>query len=87
MGANELEFSGNTGEMPMELWILWLNAIHGLLEILSTQWGLGSGLGIVELTLLLRSAVLPLTWSVAYRGSFRQRKMLLLQPQLPARVI
>ena len=66
----------------MQLWTLWLNAIHALLEILSSQVGLGSGLGIVALTLLLRSAVLPLTWSTAYRGSIRQKKMLLLQPQL-----
>jgi len=68
----------------MELWTLWLNAIHGLLEILSSQLGLGAGLGIVALTLLVRCAVLPLTWSAAYRGSIRQRKMFLLQPQLAA---
>jgi YidC/Oxa1 family membrane protein insertase len=68
----------------MDLWTLWLNAIQGLLEMLSTQVGLGTGLGIVVLTVLLRSAVMPLTWSAAYRGSIRQRKMLLLQPKLTA---
>ena len=29
----------------MEMWTLWLNAMHGLLEILSTKMGLGSGFG------------------------------------------
>jgi YidC/Oxa1 family membrane protein insertase len=68
----------------MELWTMWLNAIHHLLEILTSQVGLGAGLGIVALTVLLRTSVLPLTWSIAYRGAIRQKKMLLLQPQLAA---
>jgi len=31
----------------MELWAHWLNAIHSLLTFLSSQAGLGTGLGIV----------------------------------------
>lgn len=66
----------------MELWTQWLNAIQGLLTFLSSQVGLGTGLGIVVLTLLLRSVILPISWPIAYRGSIRQKKMLRLQPEL-----
>jgi len=66
----------------MEVWTYWLSVIQSLLVFLSSQVGLGTGLAIVTLTLLLRTAVLPLSWRVAYRGSIRQKKMLRLQPQL-----
>jgi YidC/Oxa1 family membrane protein insertase len=66
----------------MELWTQWLNAIHSLLDFLSSGVGLGTGLGIVVLTLLLRTVILPISWSIAYRGSIRQKKMLRLQPEL-----
>jgi YidC/Oxa1 family membrane protein insertase len=66
----------------MELWTYWLGIIQGLLTFLSSQAGLGTGLGIVALTLLLRTAILPISWRVAYRGSIRQKKMLRLQPEL-----
>lgn len=66
----------------MELWTQWLSAIHGLLILLSSGLSLGTGLGIVVLTLLLRTVILPVSWPIAYRSSIRQKKMLLLQPQL-----
>ena len=66
----------------MELWAQWLNVIHGLLIFLSSGVGLGTGLGIVVLTLLLRTVILPISWPIAYRGSIRQKKMLRLQPEL-----
>ena len=66
----------------MELWAQWLNAIHGLLMFLSSNLNLGTGLGIVALTLLLRTVILPISWPIAYRGSIRQKKMLQLQPEL-----
>jgi YidC/Oxa1 family membrane protein insertase len=66
----------------MELWTQWLNVIQGLLTFLSSQVGLGTGLGIVALTLLLRTVILPISWPVAYHGSIRQKKMLRLQPEL-----
>jgi YidC/Oxa1 family membrane protein insertase len=66
----------------MELWTQWLNAIHGLLIFLSSGVGLGTGFGIVALTLLLRTVILPISWPIAYRGSIRQKKMLRLQPEL-----
>jgi YidC/Oxa1 family membrane protein insertase len=43
---------------------------------------LGAGLGIVALTLVLRTVILPISWRVAYRGSIRQKKMVGLQPAL-----
>src|SRR5277367_6117352 len=66
----------------MELWTQWLNAIHGVLTFLSSEVGLGTGLGIVALTILLRTAILPISWPIAYRGCIRQKKMLRLQPEL-----
>jgi YidC/Oxa1 family membrane protein insertase len=66
----------------MELWTYWLGAIQGLLTFFSSEVGLGAGLGIVALTLVLRTATLPISWRVAYHGSIRQKKMLRLQPVL-----
>jgi YidC/Oxa1 family membrane protein insertase len=66
----------------MELWTYWLGIIQSLLTFLSSQAHLGTGLGIVALTLLLRTAILPISWRVAYRGSIRQKKILRLQPEL-----
>jgi YidC/Oxa1 family membrane protein insertase len=66
----------------MEIWTYWLSVIQSLLVFLSSQVGLGTGLAIVTLTLLLRTAMLPISWRVAYRGSIRQKKMLRLQPEL-----
>ena len=66
----------------MELWTYWLGAIQSLLTFFTSQVGLGAGLGIVALTLVLRTAILPISWRVAYRGSIRQKKMLRLQPAL-----
>jgi YidC/Oxa1 family membrane protein insertase len=66
----------------MELWTQWLNALHGLLGFLSSEVGLGTGFGIVALTLLLRTVILPISWPIAYRGSIRQKRMLRLQPEL-----
>jgi len=53
-----------------------------LLHLLSSNLGLGVGLGIIALTLATRLGLLPLTWSIGYRGSIRQKKMARLQPQL-----
>ena len=66
----------------MELWTYWLSAIQSLLAFFSSQLGLGTGLAIIALTLLLRTAILPISWRVAYRGAVRQKKMLKLQPEL-----
>jgi membrane protein insertase Oxa1/YidC/SpoIIIJ len=59
----------------------WLSAIQGVLTFFESQLGLGAGLGIVALTLVLRTLILPISWRVAYRGSIRQKKMF--NPDLP----
>jgi YidC/Oxa1 family membrane protein insertase len=66
----------------MELWSFWIEGIRSLLHLLSSDLGLGIGLGIVALTLATRLGLLPLTWSLGYRGSIRQKKMARLRPQL-----
>jgi YidC/Oxa1 family membrane protein insertase len=66
----------------MQLWSFWIEAIRSLLHALATDLGLGIGLGIIALTLATRLALLPLTWSIGYRGAVRQKKMARLQPQL-----
>jgi YidC/Oxa1 family membrane protein insertase len=66
----------------MNLWTEWLGSFHVALSLLSSQVGLGMGLSIVVLTVVLRSAILPLSWSIAYRGAIRQKKMGRLEPKL-----
>jgi len=60
----------------------WLNILNGFLEFLSSHVGLGPGLAIVVLTLLVRTAILPISWSSAYRTRVRQKTIARLQPQL-----
>jgi YidC/Oxa1 family membrane protein insertase len=66
----------------MALWMYWLNFFAGFLEFLSSQAGLGEGLAIVALTLLVRTAILPISWSSAYRSCVRQKRIARLQPEL-----
>jgi YidC/Oxa1 family membrane protein insertase len=66
----------------MQLWNEWLDLIRWLVEAASVPTGLGLGLGIVAATLALRAALLPVSWTVAYRGQVRQRKLLRLKPDL-----
>lgn len=66
----------------MELWSLWIDAIRSLLHFLAADLTLGTGLAILALTLATRLSLLPLTWSIGYRGSIRQKKMARMQPQL-----
>jgi len=66
----------------MQVWTIWLDALNGLLNFLSSEVGLGTGLAIVVLTLLLRTALLPISWSTAYRGCVRQKRMRQLPPEV-----
>jgi YidC/Oxa1 family membrane protein insertase len=66
----------------MQVWSLWIEGIRNLLHVLSSDLGLGIGLGIIALTLAVRLGFLPLTWSIGYRGAIRQKKMARLQPRL-----
>jgi YidC/Oxa1 family membrane protein insertase len=64
------------------LWASWVDVIAALFELLATGLGLGAGLGVVALTLLLRAAVLPITWKTATQGYVRQKVLKGLQPEL-----
>lgn len=66
----------------MNLWTFWLESLRGLVNILSSDVGLGLGLAVIVATLLLRVLLLPISWSAAYRGCIRQKKMMKLQPEL-----
>jgi YidC/Oxa1 family membrane protein insertase len=66
----------------MQLWSFWIEGIRSVLHALSTDLGLGIGVGIMALTLATRLGLLPLTWSIGYRGAVRQKRMARLQPQL-----
>lgn len=66
----------------MALWTQWLNVLDGLLQFLSSQVGLGEGLAVIILTLLVRTVILPISWSNAYRSLVRHRRIAALQPEL-----
>ncbi len=56
----------------MALWQAWTDLLQGILQTLSVDWRLGGGLAIIVLTGVLRGALLPLTWWLAYRAALRQ---------------
>src|SRR5215471_20671365 len=64
----------------MNLWTMWLDLIGGLLAALSANMGLG--LAIIVGTVLLRSALVPLTWTTYRRNVERQRQITALQGEL-----
>jgi YidC/Oxa1 family membrane protein insertase len=66
----------------MEFWMTWLDLLESLLQSLASSVGLGQGFAIVALTLLLRFALLPVSWSCAYRACIHQKKVRGLQPEL-----
>ena len=39
----------------MEIWAIWLDALRGALQFLSSDIGLGAGMAVVVLTILLRT--------------------------------
>src|SRR5690348_18162234 len=49
------------GEGSMDIWAIWLDSILRLLGFLSSEVGLGLGFAIVAATLLLRTAILPIS--------------------------
>jgi YidC/Oxa1 family membrane protein insertase len=66
----------------MALWDGWIHLISTVFGLLTMQVGLSSGLAVIALTVLLRTLVLPITWSTAYRGQLRREKLVRLQPEL-----
>jgi YidC/Oxa1 family membrane protein insertase len=68
----------------MELWQTWTGLLQHALQTLAADWGLGTGLAIIVLTVAIRTALLPLAWPLAYRGALRQMKLAQLAPHLKA---
>ena len=66
----------------MGLWHAWIGLLQEIMQTLAVNWGLGAGLAIITLTLAVRTALAPLTWSLAYRGAMRQAKLAELEPAL-----
>jgi len=66
----------------MNIWTLWLDTLGNALAFLSTDLALGAGVAVIGLTLLIRTVLLPITWSLAYRASIRQRQLAQLRPEL-----
>jgi YidC/Oxa1 family membrane protein insertase len=68
----------------MDIWSAWLDSIGSIVMALATDAGLGLGLAVVVATVLLRVALLPVAWPIAYRACVRQKKLAKLQPELRA---
>lgn len=68
----------------MALWHFWLASIQHMLAFTAYDMHLGMGLSIILLTLVARSALLPITWSGAYQADVRRRKLRALEPALEA---
>jgi YidC/Oxa1 family membrane protein insertase len=66
----------------MYIWQAWSGLLQEILHTLAVNWGLGAGLAVIVLTMAVRVSLLPLTWSLAYRGAVRQAKMAKLAPAL-----
>ena len=66
----------------MNLWAIWLDLITGLINGLVSDTGLQLGIAIILATIILRFALLPISWSITYRGVIRQKKLIKLQPEL-----
>ena len=68
----------------MELWSSWIAMLESALQLLAGDIGLGAGSAIVVLTLLLRFALLPVSWGCAWSACVHQHRLRTLQPQLEA---
>ena len=66
----------------MQLWHAWIDLLQYVLQMLAVNWGLGTGLAVIVLTVAVRVSLMPLTWSLAYRGAMRQAKLAEIAPTL-----
>jgi YidC/Oxa1 family membrane protein insertase len=68
----------------MGLWNAWTGLLQDMLQTLAVDWGLGTGLAIIIVTVAVRATLMPLTWTLAYRGALHQSKLAKLEPALKA---
>ena len=66
----------------MDLWNQWITLIQHTLTFCAVDLHLGMGLAVILLTLVVRSAFLPLTWTIAHRAEDRRRILQRIKPQL-----
>jgi YidC/Oxa1 family membrane protein insertase len=66
----------------VDLWQNWLTIIQHTLAFGAVDLHLGMGLAIILMTLVVRSAFLPLTWTIARRAEYRRRSLQRLKPAL-----
>ena len=66
----------------MQIWDAWLDTLAVTLQWLGSDVGLGTGAAVLVLTLALRLALLPISWSSAYRSSIHRKQLEQLGPEL-----
>lgn len=66
----------------MGAWQYWLALIQHTLSFCALELHLGMGLAIILMTLIVRSAFLPLTWTAASRAEIRRTELQRLKPTL-----
>ena len=66
----------------MDLWHQWIGIIQHALTLCAVNLHLGTGLAIISMTLVVRSAFLPLTWTIARRAEERRTILQRLKPAL-----
>lgn len=66
----------------MDLWQIWLTTIQHTLAFCAVDLHLGMGLAIILMTLVVRSAFLPVTLTVALRADDRRKGLQRLKPAL-----
>ena len=66
----------------MDLWHQWTSIIQYTLAFCAVDLRLGMGLAIISMTLVVRSAFLPLTWTIARRAEDRRTSLQRLKPAL-----
>jgi YidC/Oxa1 family membrane protein insertase len=66
----------------MQIWQAWVGLLQDVLQTLAVNWGMGSGLAVIVLTMTVRVSLTPLTWTLAYRAAVRQTKIARLAPTL-----
>lgn len=66
----------------LQLWTNWIEFLSFALDMAASELSLGTGAAIIVLTLALRIALLPLSWSSAWSNCLHQRRIADLRPQL-----
>lgn len=66
----------------MDLWHQWIGIIQHTITLCAVDLHLGMGLAVILMTLLVRSAFLPLTWTIARRAEERRTILQRLKPAL-----